>query len=331
MCQHPFLFGEPRDASGAYLGEANPKYLVHASGKLKLLDRMLQRLRRDRHKVLIFSQMTEMLSILEDYLVTQGDRYCRLDGSTKVRHVRPLPSLPSLSSLPSPHRFRPALPHPPLTPSNPSPAQVLDRQAAIDSFNSDPSIFVFLLSTRAGGLGINLTAADTVILFDSDWNPHQDTQAQDRCHRYGQKRPVVAYRLLSAGSVEIDMMQKQISKKKLERITIHGGDYRKAGQRAGVTLTVERLRELLEDDVKSLARMTNGKARPEGGAAGLDDAQKMEISDAELDLITNRGLLFPSDESRCSSQQGALAFPAEGLFYDCLSADAQGGVFGAIE
>lgn len=207
---------------------------------------------------------------------------------------------------------------------------MLDRQAAIDSFNGDPSIFVFLLSTRAGGLGINLTAADTVILFDSDWNPHQDTQAQDRCHRFGQKRPVVAYRLLSAGSVEIDMMHKQISKKKLERITIHGGDYRKAGQRAGVTLTVERLRELLEDDVKSLARMTNGKARSEGGAAH-DDAQKMEISDAELDLITSRSLLFPSDESRSSSQQGAVAFPAEGLFYDCLSADAQGGVFGAIE
>ena len=118
----------------------------------------------------------------------------------------------------------------------------------IDRFNDNSQdTFIFLLSTRAGGLGINLTAADTVILFDSDWNPHQDSQAmlhihvcihtiangfcnaiqaQDRCHRIGQKRAVVTYRLLTSGSVEIDMMKKQISKKKLERLTIHGGDYR---------------------------------------------------------------------------------------------------------
>ena len=88
--------------------------------------------------------------------------------------------------------------------------KMVDRQAAIDKFNKDPATFAFLLSTRAGGLGINLTAADTCILFDSDWNPHQDSQAQDRCHRYGQTRPVVVYRLLTTGSVEIDMMEKQV-------------------------------------------------------------------------------------------------------------------------
>ena len=88
----------------------------------------------------------------------------------------------------------------------------------IDDFNRPGSdAFIFLLSTRAGGLGINLTAADTVIIFDSDWNPHLDTQAQDRCHRIGQERPVVVYRFLTAGTVEIDMLAKQISKKKLER------------------------------------------------------------------------------------------------------------------
>ena len=139
-------------------------------------------------QVLIFSQMTHLMNILEDFMLALaksdagaaglangkagagGYGYVRLDGSTKMA----------------------------------------DRQAAIDKFNKDPATFAFLLSTRAGGLGINLTAADTCILFDSDWNPHQDSQAQDRCHRYGQTRPVVVYRLLTTGSVEIDMMEKQV-------------------------------------------------------------------------------------------------------------------------
>lgn len=98
------------------------------------------------HQVLIFSQMTETLNIMEDYLRYREWRYCRIDGSVKL----------------------------------------MERQAQMDDFNTDKDIFVFMLSTRAGGLGINLQAADTVILFDSDWNPHQDAQAQDRAHRIGQ-------------------------------------------------------------------------------------------------------------------------------------------------
>lgn len=98
------------------------------------------------HQVLIFSQMTETLNIMEDYLRYREWRYCRIDGSVKLH----------------------------------------ERQAQMDDFNTDSDIFVFMLSTRAGGLGINLQAADTVILFDSDWNPHQDAQAQDRAHRIGQ-------------------------------------------------------------------------------------------------------------------------------------------------
>merc|ERR1739845_310858 len=91
---------------------------------------------------------------------------------------------------------------------------------------SDDRYFVFMLSTRAGGLGINLASADTCIIFDSDWNPHQDSQAMDRCHRIGQTRPVAVYRLLTLGSVDIEMMEKQMSKKKLERMTVVGGDFR---------------------------------------------------------------------------------------------------------
>ena len=282
-CNHPFLFGEPRDAaSGKHIGEINPQYLVSASGKLKLMDRMLTRLKRDGHKVLIFSQMTEMLNIFEDYLIDKlgGDCYCRLDGSTKV----------------------------------------VDRQDAIDRFNKDPKLFCFLLSTRAGGLGINLTAADTCIIFDSDWNPHQDSQAQDRCHRFGQKRPVAVYRLLTAGSVEIDMMEKQISKKKLERMTIHGGDYRQGGKRASSALTIDRLRQLLEDDVKNLNRMTS---------VG-EGCRSEEISDQELDLIMDRKLLFPTEHSLTSSEQVAVSFPCEGKHYDVLTESTNEGALGAF-
>lgn len=141
VCNHPFLFGDLVDsATGESLREAGDgRVLVSASGKFKLLHRMLPRLKAEGSKVLIFSQMTSLMDILEDYLHLQSHAYVRFDGSTKLA----------------------------------------ERQRCIDEFNSkDSDVFVFLLSTRAGGLGINLTAADTVILFDSDWNPHQDSQAQ---------------------------------------------------------------------------------------------------------------------------------------------------------
>ena len=140
---HPFLFGEPIDPqTGVPMGTAHPQLLVRASGKFALLDRMLQRLHKDKHQVLIFSQMTALLNVIEDYLHWRGWNYCRIDGSTNVD----------------------------------------ERQRQMDVFNSertagvngtrndsDDRYFVFLLSTRAGGLGINLAAADTCIIFDSDW------------------------------------------------------------------------------------------------------------------------------------------------------------------
>ena len=285
---HPFLFGEPKDEHGRYLGEVNPRLLVLASGKLRVLDRMLQRLKKNGHKVLIFSQMTEMLNILEDYLCSQKWQYCRLDGSTKMA----------------------------------------DRQEAIDNYQKDPNLFVFLLSTRAGGLGINLTAADTVILLDSDWNPHADSQAQDRCHRIGQQRPVVTYRLLTAGSVEIEMIEKQISKKKLERMTIHGGDYRKAGQRQeGSHLTLALLRQLLEDDVKNLARMQTASGANSGGSDERERGVSMDIHDSELQLIMNRNLLFPKDASSTTGY-GQCQCEREGVMYDIVEVTASSALQG---
>lgn len=126
VCNHPFLFGEPRDEkSGEYIGVVNPKMLVAASGKFRLLNRMLPRLKAGGHKVLIFSQMTKLLDILQDYLEWKEYDYCRIDGSIKVQ----------------------------------------DRQERIEAFNASPEKFVFLLSTRAGGLGINLQVCGTSISY----------------------------------------------------------------------------------------------------------------------------------------------------------------------
>ena len=97
----------------------------------------------------------------------------------------------------------------------------LDRQANIDKFNQDPDYNIFLLSTRAGGLGINLTAADTCIIYDSDWNPQQDLQAQDRCHRIGQTKPVMIYRMVTANTIDQKIVERAAAKRKLEKMVIH--------------------------------------------------------------------------------------------------------------
>eukprot|EP00617_Octactis_speculum_P012192 CAMPEP_0185778214 /NCGR_PEP_ID=MMETSP1174-20130828/91865_1 /TAXON_ID=35687 /ORGANISM="Dictyocha speculum, Strain CCMP1381" /LENGTH=747 /DNA_ID=CAMNT_0028466847 /DNA_START=43 /DNA_END=2289 /DNA_ORIENTATION=- len=272
ICNHPFLFGEPSDDSGQPMCDAHPELLVSVSGKFKIMDRMLKKLKSNGHQVLIFSQMTELLNILEDYTNNMGWRTCRIDGSIKIQ----------------------------------------ERQKQMDAFNNDPDIFIFMLSTRAGGLGINLQAADTVIIFDSDWNPHQDAQAQDRCHRIGQTRPVVVYRLLTIGSVEIDMMEKQISKKKLERMAITGGNFSRPGQRNKTKMSLESLKALLADDVSDL----QGRADAEDLTNG--------ISNEELSLVLDRPRLFELD--------GSEGIPPEGAFYDVLkvSDTEDGGILSSM-
>ena len=159
ICNHPWLMpGAEDDFDGSTTEE-----IVEASGKMKLLDRMLKKLFEGGHRVVLFSQFTSMLDILEDYLNMRGYEYVRLDGQT--------------------NRYR--------------------RRINIDRFNAHNSkLFIFLMSTRAGGLGINAQTADTVVLFDSDWNPQVDLQAMGRVHRIGQKKKVHIYRLVSRGSVE---------------------------------------------------------------------------------------------------------------------------------
>lgn len=258
VCNHPFLFGDLVDKSGESIRDTNLEMFIKASGKFKLLDRMLPRLFREKHKIIVFSQMTKVLDLLEDYLLHKEYQYVRFDGTSKLQ----------------------------------------ERQEAIDEFN-DPNgnVFIFLLSTRSGGLGINLTAADTAILFDSDWNPHMDAQAQDRCHRIGQLNHVVIYRFLTTGSVEIEMMKKQLSKKKLERLAIQGGDFRKAGRREGKAVTVDDLRKLLEDDVRGIHRK------------GVEEQLNHEISDVELDMIMDRPRLFLSESIAVPIKEEILTTP----------------------
>jgi len=184
-CNHPYLFpSAAEEATISPSGLYEMSSLTKASGKLDLLSKMLKQLKADNHRVLLFSQMTKMLNILEHFLEGEGYQYDRIDGSIK-------------GDL---------------------------RQKAIDRFNDPVSEhFVFLLSTRAGGLGINLATADTVIIFDSDWNPHNDVQAFSRAHRMGQKKKVMIYRFVTHNSVEERIMQVAKHKMMLTHLVVRPG------------------------------------------------------------------------------------------------------------
>lgn len=154
-------------------------------GKLQQLAILLRRLKSEGHRALIFTQMTKMLDILEAFINLYGYTYMRLDGSTQPE----------------------------------------ERQTLMQRFNTNPKIFLFILSTRSGGVGINLVGADTVIFYDSDWNPAMDQQAQDRCHRIGQTREVHIYRLISESTIEENILKKANQKRALDDLVIQSGGY----------------------------------------------------------------------------------------------------------
>lgn len=154
-------------------------------GKLQVLDKLLRKLQAGGHRALIFTQMTKVLDILEQFLNIHGHKYLRLDGATKVEQ----------------------------------------RQILTDRFNNDSRILCFILSTRSGGLGINLTGADTVIFYDQDWNPAMDKQCQDRCHRIGQTRDVHIYRLVSEHTIEANILRKASQKQMLDDVVIQEGEF----------------------------------------------------------------------------------------------------------
>lgn len=167
-------------------GKGTNDLLWRTAGKFELLDRVLPKFYASGHRVLMFFQMTQIMNIMEDFLRLRGMKYLRLDGSTKSD----------------------------------------DRSDLLKLFNAPNSeYFCFLLSTRAGGLGLNLQTADTVIIYDSDWNPHQDLQAQDRAHRIGQKNEVRILRLISSNSVEEKILERANYKLDMDGKVIQAGKF----------------------------------------------------------------------------------------------------------
>ncbi|KAJ8528682.1 hypothetical protein ON010_g14647 [Phytophthora cinnamomi] len=192
-----------------------PMETLLASAKFDYLRKLLPKLQEEGHRVLIFSQWTKLLDLLEVLMSHMDYRYLRLDGSTDVQ----------------------------------------ERQGLIDTYNEDKGIFVFLLSTRAGGLGINLTAADTVILHDLDFNPTSDEQACDRCHRIGQTKPVSIYKLVSENTVDHDIYKlgeskTELNHKILDKLNAHGDGTKKKGKKSDA-VTVEMMLASVISDYKS--------------------------------------------------------------------------------
>lgn len=180
MCAHPYCIRGFEAEESEDFGE----HIVEASSKLKVLDLLLKRLKKDGHKVLIFSQFKIVLNVIEDYCYMRDYSYYRLDGEVELEQ----------------------------------------RQESIEKFQDEQDdTFLFLLSTRAGGMGITLTESDTVILYDSDWNPQMDLQAIDRVHRIGQTKPVNVYRLVMEGTIEERIVEYQKVKLKIDYIFIEQG------------------------------------------------------------------------------------------------------------
>ncbi|RUS33031.1 P-loop containing nucleoside triphosphate hydrolase protein [Jimgerdemannia flammicorona] len=251
VCNHPFLFDWPLDP--ATNEPVVSSELVNQSGKIMMIDRLLPALFERGHKVLIFSQMTKMLDILQDWVtVIKGWKTCRLDGSVPQE----------------------------------------ERRKQIAEFNDPKSdCMLFLLSTRAGGLGINLTAADTVVIFDSDWNPQMDLQAQDRVHRIGQTKPVLIYRLVIGNTVESKILEKASAKRRLEKLVIQKGKFKvpTAGTQESRSTLLELAEILASEDGEKVHVATEGDR---------------VISDDDLEKLLDRSpTVF---EAQTVSAQGAF-------------------------
>ena len=221
---HPYLFPGVEDRSLPPLGE----HLVENCGKMVLLDKLLKRLKERGHRVLLFTQMTRIIDIMEDYLVMRRFKYCRIDGNTSYEL----------------------------------------REDYIDAYNAPNSEkFIFLLSTRAGGLGINLQTADVVILYDSDWNPQADLQAQDRAHRIGQKREVQVFRLVTEHTVEEKIVERAQQKLKLDAMVVQQGRLKEKDK-------------LSRDELLQAVRF---------GADKIFKSKDSSITDEDIDMIMDAG------------------------------------------
>lgn len=224
-CGHPYLFEGQEDRSLDPLGE----HVIENCGKMVLMDKLIKRLKELGSRVLIFTQMTRVLDIMEDFCRMRQYEYCRIDGQTSFE----------------------------------------DRESSIEEYNREGSSkFIFLLSTRAGGLGINLYTADIVILYDSDWNPQADLQAQDRAHRIGQKKEVNVYRLVTSDSVEEKIIERAQQKLKLDAMVVQQGRLQ------------EKQSKLSKNEMLDMIRF---------GADQVFRAQDSTITDEDIDAILAKG------------------------------------------
>lgn len=231
-CNHPYLF-EGAEPGPPYTTD---EHLVDNSGKMVILDKILTRMQKQGSRVLIFSQMSRVLDILEDYCVFRDYNYCRIDGTTAHE----------------------------------------DRIAAIDDYNKPGSDkFVFLLTTRAGGLGINLTSADIVVLYDSDWNPQADLQAMDRAHRIGQTKQVVAFRFVTEKAIEEKVLERAAQKLRLDQLVIQQG---RAQQQAKNAASKDELLGMIQHGAASLFGQDNNTISSEN-----------QISEDDIDAILRKG------------------------------------------
>ncbi|KAI7346377.1 chromatin remodelling complex ATPase chain ISW1, partial [Hortaea werneckii] len=233
-CNHPYLF------DGAEPGPpyTTDEHLVYNAAKMTMLDKLLKKMQAQGSRVLIFSQMSRVLDILEDYSVMRGYQYCRIDGSTAHE----------------------------------------DRIAAIDEYNKPESEkFLFLLTTRAGGLGINLTSADIVVLFDSDWNPQADLQAMDRAHRIGQTKQVHVFRFVTEKAIEEKVLERAAQKLRLDQLVIQQG---RTQQQAKQAASKDELLGMIQHGAENIFNDSK-----EGGAFTKDG----ELTETDFDDILRQG------------------------------------------
>ncbi|CAA0813205.1 Protein CHROMATIN REMODELING 5 [Striga hermonthica] len=253
-CNHPFLFESADHGYGGdtnFLGSTKLERIILSSGKLVIIDKLLDRLYETKHRVLIFSQMVRMLDLLAEYLSLKGFQFQRLDGSTKAEL----------------------------------------RQQAMDHFNAPGSEdFCFLLSTRAGGLGINLATADTVIIFDSDWNPQNDLQAMSRAHRIGQQEVVNIYRFVTSKSVEEDILERAKKKMVLDHLVIQKlnaeGRLEKKESKKGSSFDKNELSAILRFGAEELFKEEKNDEESKKRLLSMDIDEILERAEKVEDKVT---------------------------------------------
>ncbi|KAG1149311.1 hypothetical protein G6F37_006790 [Rhizopus arrhizus] len=244
------------------------KDVILDSGKLATLDKLLEKLKSEDHRCLVYFQMTKMIDLFEEYIAYKQYKYLRLDGSSKIS----------------------------------------DRRDMVQDWQTRPEIFIFLLSTRAGGLGINLTAADTVIFYDSDWNPTVDQQAMDRAHRLGQTKQVTVYRLITRNTIEERILQRAKQKDEIQKVVISGGEFRqvdfKPREIVSLLLDDEELDDKLQQQLKRKAEEdeTQKKKPTKKSKRAIGDDSTPALSPSNVDRLFSAGEdTFLEDESSGAS------------------------------